>query len=427
MEPLEPDPKRRPRQRLLGCGALTVALLVAGLGVYRWAYAIPYVAPPPRVFPVPNAWDEYVAAARTLQIHPGIMGTVRGNQRSISPYEEIFPPGKRRDWVAANRPALDRIREAFTLECVVPIDYYDHEGPGAQQRRSLVGIQRHFVAEALVHEGEGRWGDASQSCLDAIEFAGDITLDADSWAAIIGQGTAADYVCGRLTKEIDHLSLTQTEAAWQRFTGIERKWGTVSQVIRHDRYSLAKIPRIDRWFAEGQYALGKQSPTVRRRAWRNGAWRMVRPKGLVFRKRWAHYSFVLQEVGKPYPQIVEAEETNHWAAGVLRPPRYYASLWNRHQVVRDQARLRLALRIYWLKSGSYPDDLVELQSAVEDPLPVDPYADQAYGYRRTDDGFELWSVGPDADDDDGQPIAARRWHWPPPDGDIVVAWPLVTE
>ena len=125
--------------------------------------------------------------------------------------------------------------------------------------------------------------------------------------------------------------------------------------------------------------------------------------------------------------MLKTEPVTHWIAGTLYSPRYSAAWWNYHQVVRDQVRLRLALRIYWLKYESYPEDLVELQSAVEEPLPIDPYAHQAYGYRRTDAGFELWSVGPDANDDDGQPIRKRYWSWPPPDGDLVVAWPLVTE
>jgi hypothetical protein len=71
------------------------------------------------------------------------------------------------------------------------------------------------------------------------------------------------------------------------------------------------------------------------------------------------------------------------------------------------ARLRatqiaLALKAFHWHHGRYPDTLAELEGEGWS-LPKDPFAvpEAAYGYSRDGDGFVVWSLGPDLDNDFG--------------------------
>jgi type II secretory pathway pseudopilin PulG len=78
---------------------------------------------------------------------------------------------------------------------------------------------------------------------------------------------------------------------------------------------------------------------------------------------------------------------------------------------REQARLRLleavlALQLYHRERGHYPDSLENLVGSGLDELPVDPFGPgEPVHYRQADqpaDGFTVWSIGPDAVDDEGR-------------------------
>jgi hypothetical protein len=66
------------------------------------------------------------------------------------------------------------------------------------------------------------------------------------------------------------------------------------------------------------------------------------------------------------------------------------------------ARVALAVEASRRQSGAAPASLAEAASAVDWPLPQDPYSGREFRYRRTADGYLLYSVGPNRKDDDGQ-------------------------
>ncbi|HUT29627.1 MAG TPA: hypothetical protein VMX13_07540 [Sedimentisphaerales bacterium] len=86
----------------------------------------------------------------------------------------------------------------------------------------------------------------------------------------------------------------------------------------------------------------------------------------------------------------------------------------------------IALLRYNQDRGIYPTDLHELISAgYLTQLPMDPYSDKPLVYKRTADGFVLYSFGPDFDDDGGEvsrDATGRIEPWPA-DGDVVL-WPV---
>ena len=65
----------------------------------------------------------------------------------------------------------------------------------------------------------------------------------------------------------------------------------------------------------------------------------------------------------------------------------------------------LAVAAHRAEHGSYPDSLADLEAEGWD-LPADSFGGGPFHYRREGDGFVVWSIGPDMEDDN----AARDWE-----------------
>jgi hypothetical protein len=96
--------------------------------------------------------------------------------------------------------------------------------------------------------------------------------------------------------------------------------------------------------------------------------------------------------------------------------------------IQSQALIPIiAVLRYNQDKGVYPTDLQELISAAYlTHLLMDPYSDKPLVYKRTADGFVLYSVGPDFEDDGGEVSrdqTGRVEKWP--DKGDVVLWPVV--
>jgi dsDNA-binding SOS-regulon protein len=89
----------------------------------------------------------------------------------------------------------------------------------------------------------------------------------------------------------------------------------------------------------------------------------------------------------------------------------------------------IALTIYKKEYGQYPQTLQQLiDNGYLDKVPIDPYSDRSLVYKKIDNDFTLYSVGPDFDDDNGKTyhkVSGRSSPWPPDsnDGDAVF-WPV---
>ena len=66
-------------------------------------------------------------------------------------------------------------------------------------------------------------------------------------------------------------------------------------------------------------------------------------------------------------------------------------------------RIVLALKCYRYERGGYPATLQQLQDTLDWPLPEDPFSGTDFIYLPQDDGFIIYSIGPDLADDGGLP------------------------
>jgi hypothetical protein len=78
-----------------------------------------------------------------------------------------------------------------------------------------------------------------------------------------------------------------------------------------------------------------------------------------------------------------------------------ASSENRTNSDLELTRLAAALAVYRAERASYPKTLAELVPSVLDKLPIDVYQVKPYVYKRTDDGYLLYSCGENGVDDAG--------------------------
>ena len=79
----------------------------------------------------------------------------------------------------------------------------------------------------------------------------------------------------------------------------------------------------------------------------------------------------------------------------------------------DLARLGLLVEQYHARHAAYPDSLEAVADGLGGEIPMDPFTGEPFLYRPREDGFALYSVGPNCVDDGGK---AGAW-WPA--GDIV--------
>jgi hypothetical protein len=84
----------------------------------------------------------------------------------------------------------------------------------------------------------------------------------------------------------------------------------------------------------------------------------------------------------------------------------------------DAGRVALALHVYRTERADYPETLSSLSPDYLQRIPLDPYDNQPLRYRRTADGYVLYSVGPDGQDDQGRMTPGRM------EPDIVFQVPL---
>ena len=107
----------------------------------------------------------------------------------------------------------------------------------------------------------------------------------------------------------------------------------------------------------------------------------------------------------PFSGLIGGMKVDLCAKMAARIGQYAASL--------DVLEVALALKAYKQLHGRYPGSLKELQATLDYKLPDDVFSDAPLIYRRVGDGFVVYSIGPDFDDDGGR--ESRDWQ----EGDVV--------
>ncbi len=106
-----------------------------------------------------------------------------------------------------------------------------------------------------------------------------------------------------------------------------------------------------------------------------------------------------------YEQIL-LDSKRYWLVWMIFPAlEKVVELNYRMKTDIEVLRVVTAAKLYEKRSGSLPANMNELvEAGYIDSLPADPYSDGKLVYKLTEDGFMIYSFGPDFDDDGG------RWY-----------------
>ncbi len=124
------------------------------------------------------------------------------------------------------------------------------------------------------------------------------------------------------------------------------------------------------------------------------------------------YGKVVRLTAEPY--VEAASEWKRLKASRDEIPRYLvltrklSPLFSGAMQKRDHAvasiglcRVVLALKAYKYERGAYPQSLAQLQETLDWQLPEDPFSGADFVYQRQEEGFKLYSIGQDLEDDGG--------------------------
>jgi hypothetical protein len=133
-----------------------------------------------------------------------------------------------------------------------------------------------------------------------------------------------------------------------------------------------------------------------------------------------HMNANIEAIDLPWPQSrdeMQRLDREHPARHILTSmiaPVFARSCWSMERATAQigAAKVALAAKAYRAEHGRYPERLSDLEADGWE-LPNDPFIDKPYHYRRENDGFTVWSVGPNMSDEKGAPFdrqAGMSWE-----------------
>ncbi len=383
------------------CGGCAGVLLL-GLVVFAIVYASVgnrrYDVPPPAPMPVPNGYDDYVAAARMLQANGGTKGMY-----GTKPGQETTPALALEEVVTArNAPAMARMRQAFGKECRAP-----EMRTAAHTMPELAGIRdlaRLLSADADVRRARGDHAGALSDGLDTIEMGLDVRRGGVFIHGLVGIACEA-IAHASMLQSVEHVPPADARRLAGRMEKIlVRRAPYADTLAAEQNFERCMIGEIDRspsgllWVTSqgADPSAGDASVVpvgVRNVAGRIG-WRFMRDRTIAELER--YLPATLAEARKPVPEPTSS------IAAILVP--VFAQASAKFDLIDARSRLLLvvlAIRAYRGEHGALPKSLADL--GLDPRLTSDPYSGKPLVYRPKDGDYLLYSVGPDFKDDGGVP------------------------
>ncbi|HEY3332671.1 MAG TPA: hypothetical protein VGK19_21750 [Capsulimonadaceae bacterium] len=419
--------RRTSRSKLVRKGVIAVALLLAVAGGTQWYRSqmpVNVHLPKPTV-PSPNARDYYTAAGLLL-VDRGVVGYAVDSKPIGSATKFGEADALRSKWVptgraltltekdrlvAENQAALAKLREGMRYSyCDASPASFNTLFPHYSYDRAMARL---LSLEGQTLAAHGKWDDAAGAYLDTVKLGGDITKGPVLIGTLVG---ISCQKVGRLHcyDVVGHLSASTARYNSRRLESIDAAMPDAGEVLageeRFTQGSLLELFRSRDWrkaFIVGSPGDESQPYSV------TATWRLQMESPRVAYDGYTRY--MDQSVARarlPWPQQLATsvppmpdDPLNYWLLPVFARTE---SLYFRSHALNRLLATQLALRAFYAERNAYPSTLAELAPRYLSRPPLDPFADHApLKYRRTDHGFVLYSIGPDAQDDGGKPIVAE--------------------
>jgi len=398
---------RRLRRAALLMGALMLSLGLAGRGPARGQAADePALTVPVPDYPEPaqNAWDDYLRAFELLPT---------GDEAAVMPRELMAEgrSGPRLSWEALEpyQPTLAALREGLPKECLVPPPPPLLQDPTGSVRHNLQFREWTLLlcVEGWLHEQDGDYRAALLgSYLDALKLSQDWARGSGVIGAFTGAACEAEAL-GQIRTSLaagqaDEAALRELVARLVAFEQHEVPLAdTLAWDYQRDRQMLDDVLQDEDSLTD---LFGPDGPDRQARVEREAA-----AARQFMAEHWAQaialsrlpYRFAGQtELPEPPPgPLADIVPT--------LPPTLYAAAITRHTAALRATTILAALELYRVGHGGYPEALADLVPGCLARLPLDPYSDEPFCYRRDGEGYLLYSVGPNLTDDGGVPPVER--------------------
>ncbi|HEX2475890.1 MAG TPA: hypothetical protein VHK01_14155 [Lacipirellulaceae bacterium] len=339
----QPTGRRRRRGRLMAARALwaTAILLLGAFPLFLLVQMMQSLPVPRPRLPSPNGYDDLVAAGQAILSGSPMLNTA-------------IDPATTEELAAEVRKfahTFERIRLGLSRPIEVPVWPIEENGTilnmNFAQIQPLRAAGRALNSEAALAQQQLRFADAARISVDSIHLGkataqGGLIIHHLVGVAIEGLGQSSLY------PSIAHL---EADACGEMLAALDE--------VDQSREPLENVFHRERIYAEN--------------AW---GW-------------FGHLLVLLHDMSNTYREA-------HWAT---------TQATNRITAVRHLLKAEIALRKYRLETGRLPSQLNDLVPDYMSTLPTDPYDPNggALRYAPTADGYVLYSVGYDRDDDGGRP------------------------
>ncbi len=216
--------------------------------------------------------------------------------------------------------------------------------------------------------------------------------------------------------------LILTPALKAEFLFLHRQTWAAWQDHSDDELAKALIATRQKW---NQWNLGSWDETRRKLGVDDATWRRILGRKITPENARDHlnaeYLLLLEFFAAALPALNAAEYPQQRTDNLLKlrtrgewdtTVGMWLIPWNdKLMIVAAKAAIlehAVALRLYRLRHGGYPDRLRDLPANVLKLLPKDPYTNKPMIYRRQGKSVLVYSVGPDRKDDAGKPFLRRQ-------------------
>ena len=312
-----------------------------------------------------------------------------------------------RTWVQQNELAIARANQAAAMEKCQFLQRYTGVEYQYPHLRALGQLSVLLADSVWLHVQEGEPEAAFETCLVHLRMAEQLG-QGDTLAEYLLEGVLIDGARSSLQQVLDcagveHLDLKPLAASVRRLGDADR----LIEALRHERTVKWKwldhhMDHFDEWkdgYLEATMA-HRSSRTWVQREWRALAGLFVR---------------IISLGDEPYYETAEQREelaaqldlynaqNLPLTAGLLPTMTRALSVRAHRQANLGQMAFGIELEMHRRATGSYPDGLDGLKLTHLDELPVDPFSGDAFHYVKGEQGYLLYSVGPNGKDDGGEP------------------------
>jgi hypothetical protein len=373
--------------------------------------------PPYPKLPDPNGYDLYVQSARSLKTATPPVDEIndRNPPTALKVRTQQYSLARKEAWLKQNKAAFTLFQTALRTPCLHPRMRSDDEINSLLRAYKPLRELAHSIAvEARAQEMRGDWNGAMQSRLDTVQMGTDIRQGGPS---IAGTYSVLIQSVGRLElwPIIERMNAPQSRAAIVRLENIYARRLQYGDALQEDKYIGQKVDAQSHARSElrGLHtdASSVSSSLLKKRLWRTDGTPLTTSKSAIMEAYVRHTDAVIANAQRPYKAAKQPVPPldDPFSSQFLH---YFARIEKRYRI-NDAGNalwlVSLALRAYRLENGAYPAQLKELAPRYLKQVPADPFGGgEALRYRKQGNTYVLYSIGPDAIDNGGRPLAHRK-------------------